>query len=136
MAAAETYTCESLTAAWQEISPARPLDDGLRVLLLMYLNRTNHPRNEGRRGAAGAEKKEVSSSEIRLWIPPPQRFARKMRTSAFVPTGPLKALSISTPAHDREWKENLQTAPEGPTENCNRLNSVAEIDLTFTAINK
>jgi hypothetical protein len=111
------------TAAWQDIYPTSPIDEELRTLFLMYYNRKS-VRNEGSRGGAG--RFVVSSNVIGFSIPPPQRFARRSHTKAFVPSRTSKALP--TPTYGRMCLQNE------PNESY-QLTFDDEIDLTFEAVN-
>jgi hypothetical protein len=131
-----TRARESLTAARQEISTTLDIDDELRILLLVYLNRTNSDGNERRRILARADRQESRSNGAAPPIAPmpsPQRFARRLQPRAVVPQGPSKPL---TTRRDGMWKDCLQTVPEGPKDKCDGLAFVDQIDLAFGAVNR
>ncbi len=107
----ETHTGESQTSAWQENHPSN-LDDELRILLLLFQNTTCSRSNKVSADQAS------KSIEIRPSLPPPQRFARRVRTCTIVPFGPSKALMTDPSPFHGTWEEVWQTAPtpEGPSD--------------------
>ena len=130
----ETHTRDSTTSAWQEISPVHTIDGELRNLLLMHLNRVNRAGNEGRRGKSAIES---TSHGIGPSSPPPQRYARRVRSSAVLPAGPMKAAKMLPPSCDGGIaKGSLQPLPQGPTFDCERTPLVDEIGHIFHAINR